>query len=138
MPWQETAAQKPIKRRAVLATAEAYRQLRWKPTEANRFHGDDPDGIRVDTPDVDFIPINEIDPGWWEAGKDNIGMPYQWGGFSSIREFKKGLRKGLYAGDVYTREKRRQNLLRHYPVRLFPSRRLRAVRHGQPGACQNR
>ena len=34
-------------------------------------------------------------------------MPYMWGGFCTPAEFTDGIRKGLYAGDVCTTEKRR-------------------------------
>ena len=34
-------------------------------------------------------------------------MPYQWGGFSTLKEFDAGLREGKSAGDVYTAEKRK-------------------------------
>jgi hypothetical protein len=33
-------------------------------------------------------------------------MPYQWGGFDTPPQFLKKLRKGYYAGDVYTQAKR--------------------------------
>lgn len=95
-----------VRRKEVIATAEAYMKLRWRPSAANAFHGADPDGIRVDTPDASFRAPG-IRPGWWEAGKANLGMPYMWGGFSTPREFAAGLRAGKYAGDVYTDEKRR-------------------------------
>ena len=45
--------------------------------------------------------------GWWIAGQPNIGIPYQWGGFSTPEEFDRGLREGKYAGDIYSAEKRR-------------------------------
>ena len=86
--------------------AEHYVNFRWKPTVANAFHGLDPEGIRVNTPDAAFENAGSR-PGWWEPGRTNVGVPYMWGGFSSLREFRDGIKKGYYAGDVYTQEKRR-------------------------------
>ena len=101
-----TQAQQPIRRKAAIAMAERYVHVRWKPTAVNAFHGLDPDGVRVDTPDAAF-PNPGGRPGWWEPGQTNEGVPYMWGGFSSLREFQEGIKNGAYAGDVYTQEKRR-------------------------------
>jgi len=95
-----------VTRAEVMATANAYLTLEWTPAAANAFHGVDPDGIRVETPDETFSAPG-IRPGWWKPGQVNIGMPYMWGGFSSPREFARGLKAGRYAGDVYTADKRR-------------------------------
>jgi cell wall-associated NlpC family hydrolase len=106
-PAREAAPKQPTVRRAeAIATAEAYLNFKWKASAANAFHGNDAEGIRVDTPDAGFSRPG-IRPGWWEAGKANIGMPYMWGGFSTPAEFAAGVRRGLYAGDVCTSEKRR-------------------------------
>ena len=99
-------AQEPVRRNAAIALAEQYVNFRWKPSPVNAFHGTDPEGIRVDTPDAAFVNPGSR-PGWWEAGKTNVGIPYMWGGFSSLREFRDGIANGRYAGDVYTQEKRR-------------------------------
>jgi hypothetical protein len=40
-------------------------------------------------------------PGQW-----NEGVPYQWGGFSTLAEFDRGIAAGKAAGDVYTLQKR--------------------------------
>ncbi len=89
-----------------MATAEAYRLLRWMGHAENVRHGLDPDGIRVDTPDVSWQKPGAV-PGWWKPGQWNTGMPYQWGGFASPQEFLRDIAAGKAAGDVYTSEKRR-------------------------------
>src|SRR4051812_25271686 len=78
-----------ISRAEVMAMANAYLTLQWTPTAANAFHGLDPDGIHVETPDESFSAPG-IRPGWWKPGQVNIGMPYMWGGFSSPQEFARG------------------------------------------------
>lgn len=89
-----------------LAIAERYRTHRWLPSEQNVVHGVDPDGIRVDTPDVSYGPPGAV-PGWWRAGEWNTSVPYQWGGFATPEEFDRDLAAGKAAGDVYTAAKRR-------------------------------
>ena len=95
-----------ITRAEALAIAESYVTHEWIPAEANAFHGVDPDGIRVDTPDAKYQPEGD-DRGWWLAGERNVAIPYKWGGFDTPEEFDRGLRAGRFAGDVYTAEKRR-------------------------------
>ena len=98
----------PVTREEILAKAEAFRRHRWFAEARHVRHGDDPDGIRVDTPDVSLPGDGRLRPdGWWRPGQWNEGIPYQWGGFSSLSEFDEGLRRGLAAGDVYTPAKRR-------------------------------
>jgi len=96
-----------VRRAEVIATAQSYLTLKWKPSRANAFHGLDSNGVQVDTPDISFSRPG-IRPGWWIPGRQNTGMPYMWGGFSNPEEFRAGLKRGRYAGDVYTAEKRRQ------------------------------
>ena len=96
----------PVRRKEAIALAEEYARFRWTPSAANVFHGLDRDGIRVDTPDIGFVNPGSH-PGWWVPGRSNVGVPYMWGGFSSLSEFREGIANGRYAGDVYTREKRR-------------------------------
>jgi hypothetical protein len=102
----KSAPQSRVTRAEALATALEYASHQWTPTAANVFHGLDPEGIRVDTPDAQFRPVND-DPGWWRASERNVGLPYKWGGFDTPEAFDQGLRDGKYAGDVYTDEKRR-------------------------------
>ena len=95
-----------VTRAECLRTAESCRTHRWLPAEQNVLHGADSRGIRVDTPDAGYHPPGAI-PGWWRPGERTTGVPYQWGGFSSLAEFDAGVRAGKAAGDVYTAEKRR-------------------------------
>ncbi len=90
----------------VLALAERYAAHEWTATEAHIFHGADPDGIEVNTPDEHYLPTDHKQ-GWWTTQGVNTGIPYKWGGFDLPEEFAAGLRAGLYAGDAYTAEKRR-------------------------------
>ena len=86
--------------------AKQYAGFKWKPSPANAFHGLDPDGVYVNTPDAAVLNPGGR-PGWWKPDQTNVGVPYMWGGFSSLREFREGIAKGRHAGDVYTQEKRR-------------------------------
>lgn len=96
-----------VSRAEVIDIAETYSRHEWVPTEQHAFHGRDQRGIRVDTPDIAFRPRNAR-RGWWMPGRVNRGIPYMWGGFSSIVEFDEGLRGGKFAGDIHTRKKRRE------------------------------
>ena len=100
------SAPSQVTRSEAITIAESYVVHEWIPTAANAFHGVDPTGIRVDTPDADFHPEGD-ERGWWIAGQRNIAMPYKWGGFDTPEEFDRGLRESKYAGDVYSAEKRR-------------------------------
>ena len=95
-----------VTRSEAVAIAQSYVAHEWTATAANVFHGVDPDGIRVDTPDADFQPEGD-ERGWWIAGQRNVALPYKWGGFDTPEEFDRGLREGKYAGDAYSAEKRR-------------------------------
>ncbi len=101
------AGQEEVTRRQAIETAVTYQQFVWTPSARNAFHGRDADGIQVDTPDAGFRRPGTR-PGWWAPGEKNVGVPYMWGGFSSLEEFAEGLRAGKYAGDVYSADKRRQ------------------------------
>ncbi len=105
-PLEEAAPLiKPITRQAVIQTARRYASHRWTPTDKNLWHGYDPQGIRVDTPNNGFTAPG-VRPGWWNVGQENQGMPYKWGGYSSLAEFDAGLAAGFAAGDILTPEKR--------------------------------
>lgn len=95
-----------VKRADVMARAEEYRTHQWLPTAVNVRHGVDGTGVRVDTPDVSYQKPGAV-PGWWVPGEWNEGVPYQWGGFSTVDAFDRGVARGKAAGDVYTLEKRR-------------------------------
>lgn len=95
-----------VRRAEAIATVRRYLTHTWKPTERNAFHGVDPEGIRVDTPDAAYRPA-DTRPGWWIPGKKNVGIPYTWGGFDTPESFDAAVKAGKYAGDIYTEEKRR-------------------------------
>lgn len=95
-----------VTRADALKTARRYLLHEWTAEARNVFHGNDRDGVRVDTPDIAFSPKGGR-PGWWRTDRKNIGMPYAWGGFDTPESFDAGLRAGKAAGDIYTLEKRR-------------------------------
>ncbi|HEV2319758.1 MAG TPA: hypothetical protein VGV18_08415 [Verrucomicrobiae bacterium] len=78
----------------VLATARAYANHLWRGTPANVFHGFDPHGVWVDTPDAEFWGPG----GWYADGRTNVGVPYCWGGASTLAEFDRGIIEGRPAG----------------------------------------
>jgi hypothetical protein len=95
-----------VTRAEALATAERYVQHTWTGTEANRFHGVDENGVRVDTPDASFSTSGSR-AGWWQPGARSIGIPYMWGGFDTPESFDAAMLAGKWAGDISTTEKRR-------------------------------
>lgn len=97
--------QAQVQRSDVIAMAQAYSKFTWTPTSANAFHGVDASGIHVDTPDIGF-QREGIRGGWWIPDRKNVGVPYMWGGFSTLEEFAEGIRDGKPAGDVCTIVKR--------------------------------
>ena len=82
-----------ITRQEVLQIAEAYAQYEWRPTMTNTYHGLDASGVRVDTPDVKWWGR-----GGWYLGRVNVGVPYCWGGDSTLREVDEGILAGRPAG----------------------------------------
>jgi hypothetical protein len=94
-----------VSRQEVIHLARHYASHRWTPRVQNVWHGFDAQGIRIDTPDVSYVRRN-FRPGWWEVGVEAQGIPYQWGGFSTIEGFDRGIANGLAAGDLLTPEKR--------------------------------
>ncbi|MDB6074983.1 MAG: hypothetical protein JWO89_2623 [Verrucomicrobiaceae bacterium] len=103
LPKQPPPSQ--VTRGECMKMAEAYRVHKWTASVANVRHGPDSKGVRVDTPDIMHNPGGKI-PGWWVPGKETEGVPYQWGGFSTVEEFDAGVKAGKAAGDVYTDAKR--------------------------------
>ena len=84
--------------------------MAWKGSSRNVRHGEDPDGIRIDTPDAD-APGGHAGA-WWRPGKRSTGMPYKWGGFDTPRQFAARLKADAAnggapaaAGDMGTAEK---------------------------------
>ena len=95
-----------LTRAEALKVAETFIHHRWT-AAANVRHGKDSSGIEIHTPDR---AGGHGDPAGdcWEAGAQNTGMAYKWGGFDTLASYDAGLRKGKAAGDVYTAEKRRK------------------------------
>lgn len=98
-----------VTRQEVVMTSRAYTELKWKPGKLNAFHGIDPSGIRVDTPDRDS---NDQSTNYWVAGQWAYGMPYKWGGFDTPKEFMVKIQSSYHpalprcpAGDMATTEK---------------------------------
>ena len=96
-----------LTRAEALKVAETFIHHRWTAAAANVRHGKDSSGIEIHTPDR---AGGHGDPAGdcWEAGAQNTGMAYKWGGFDTLASYDAGLRKGKAAGDVYTAEKRRK------------------------------
>jgi hypothetical protein len=88
-PWREK----------VVSCALAYANYSWKPTYKNIFHGYDTHGIFINTPDSNYISA-KYNCGWWTVDQFNKGMPYNWGGSSTIEEFDTGITAGKFAGNV--------------------------------------
>lgn len=86
-------------RNEVIRRAVAYTEYEWIPSEKNVFHGEDREGVTVNTPDTSFLS-EKWNCGWWKPGKVNRGIPYNWGGNSDLAEFQKGISEGKFAGNV--------------------------------------
>jgi hypothetical protein len=86
-------------RKNVLEKAFIYANYRWVASEKNTFHGYDYDGVLVNTPDVTYSS-EKFQCGWWQVNQENIGLPYNWGGCSSIEDFEHGIAEGKFAGNV--------------------------------------
>ena len=87
-----------VTRAEVQQIADAYATLRWNGERRMRMHGNDPQGLRVDTPDAAHDDLDWRF--WWTLG-GNMGMPYKWGGFDTPKEFLHRLHNDatVYAGD---------------------------------------
>lgn len=86
-------------RENVVSCALAYANHIWKPTVKNLFHGYDTDGILINTPDSNYIST-KYNCGWWLIEQFNKGIPYNWGGCTTIEEFDTGIIEGKFAGNV--------------------------------------
>lgn len=82
-------------RDSILAIARRYAEHKWKATPKNVLHGTDQNGVQVDTPDKGYRPS-----GFRTDGSENVGVPYKWGGFSSVEEFDAGVKRGKLAGHL--------------------------------------
>lgn len=95
-----------VTRDQAIATAYTYTQVRWMPRPEHVLHAPDVDGILVHTPDT-TLARHGFSNGWWRPGTGAQGVPYQWGGFDTPREFLDGIARGEFAGDISTAGKRR-------------------------------
>lgn len=90
----------PEQRDKIIEIAGAYATHPWTPDGDNMWH-EKAKGNQIDTPDSEY-------GGWWFPGQTNEGVPYKWGGFSSLRpfvissgeDFDEGIAAGLAAGDI--------------------------------------
>lgn len=83
----------------IMMKARYYAEMPWTGEEKNRFHGEDGQGYRVDTPDADYTQ-SEYPCAFWKIGEENRGMPYCWGGWSDDKQFFQGISQGKFAGNV--------------------------------------
>lgn len=91
----QAQARVTLARAQILERARAYAEHRWTASADNVLHGVDARGVQVDTPDVSARP-----DGWHADGRENVGVPYKWGGFSSLDEFDAGVASGAPAGEL--------------------------------------
>lgn len=95
-----------VRRSEATAIAYAYTQVDWRPEARHLRHGPDRAGVIVHTPDAG-LKRQGFSNGWWQVGQAARGMPYQWGGFDTPREFLASLDRGEATGDISTPLKRR-------------------------------
>src|ERR1700744_3220416 len=84
----------PITRVEVIQIARGYAKHEWRASESNSFHGLDDEGVWIDTPDCKWWGSG----GWLADGHINQGIPYCWGGDSTLAEFDAGIQSGRPAG----------------------------------------
>ena len=80
----------------MVSSALAYANHISKPTNENNFHRYDTDRIFINTPDSSYVS-DKYNCGWWIINQYNKGIPYNWGGFSTIEEFTTGITAGKCA-----------------------------------------
>lgn len=90
----------------VIAKAMQYAQHQWYAQERNVLHGYDSNHILVDTPDITWTG-DTLNCGWWKKDEINQGIPYCWGGATTIESFDQGIKEGKYAGNVPEDKSRR-------------------------------
>lgn len=105
-PWAIPGPNETVTAEQAISTAHLYTQIPWKPEERHIKHGEDQNGILIHTPDKSLNQLGFAN-GWWQVGRPAKGMPYQWGGFDTPREFLESLKRGEFAGDISTSAKRK-------------------------------
>ncbi|MBU4022969.1 VWA domain-containing protein, partial [Patescibacteria group bacterium] len=108
----------------MMSTAESYANYAWTPMENNVCHKVTKElgccvewnnknecissvDCRIDTPDRNTYTSWAESRGWeWEKANENYaentGVPYNWGGFSALEDFEKGVDDNFCAGNSYT------------------------------------
>ena len=76
-----------MQRQQIIATALRYATHTWHAQPEHACHTQD-----INTPDA-------AHGGWWQVG-ENVGVPYCWGGASTLEAFDAGLACGKFAGNV--------------------------------------
>ena len=94
-----------VQSKDALAIAQTYARMKWTPRSENIRHGRDGRGIEIHTPDQTLTQFGNS-RGSWTPGVEQIGMPYQWGGFDTPKSFAKSISRGEAAGDIATAYKR--------------------------------
>jgi cell wall-associated NlpC family hydrolase len=85
-------------RQMALRIGDEYVHHSWTGGPDNAFHGVDALRNQIDTPDE----LNMPQHGWSMTGAENVGVPYKWGGFSSLIQFDQGIADGKLAGHIPT------------------------------------
>lgn len=76
-----------MQRQQIIDTALRYAAHTWHARPEHACHTQD-----INTPDA-------AHGGWWQVG-ENVGVPYCWGGNSTMEEFDGALSRGKFAGNV--------------------------------------
>jgi hypothetical protein len=91
-----------ISRDEIMKNAEAYKAHEWTPTNKNVCHTN-----KIDTPDRNTYKTWTDSIGWKWKKENNLyvadkGVPYNWGGSSSLGDFDGGVGNGSCAGNINT------------------------------------
>ena len=89
--FRKTTGVETASRVSALRIAESYALYKYNCNSNNLAPND------VKGPDGDVVRT----PAWLILG-ENAKIPYMWGGFSTLTQFKEGLQIGKYAGDINT------------------------------------
>jgi len=94
-----------LSRAEALKIAESYVNHHWQSSDKNVRHGNDSDGVSIQTPDREGGQGNPLED-CWVVNAQNTGVAYKWGGFDTPQSFDAGVSAGKAAGDLYTADKR--------------------------------